>query len=94
MKACPNPARSVPPIVTFTGVLPYRTAPQPCKTDPTAHSAPSGPSIEAYPLGRNLDQYPYSSALRKFKRRYRECPGNVVYLPTSGCLGPGTPDQR
>ena len=94
MQACPSLTRSVPPVVTFTGVLTYRTASQPRKTNPTTHSAYSGPSVEAYPQGKQFDQYPYSSALRKFKRRYRECPGHVVYLQTSGCLGPGTPDQR
>jgi hypothetical protein len=94
MQACPSLTRSVPPLLTITRVLPYRTAPRPRKTNPTPHSAPSRPSLEAYPLGRKLDQYPYRSTLRKFKRRYREWPGNVASALTRGSLGPATPDQR
>jgi hypothetical protein len=33
------------------------------------------PRNQPNPVDRKIDQYPYRRARRKFKRRYRECPG-------------------
>jgi hypothetical protein len=76
-------------LISYSSTSPYCTLPQRPKTKPTSHSAPSAPSAEAHRLGRKIDQYPYSSPPRKFKRRYRECPGYVVRPQSFGSLAPG-----
>ena len=45
------------------------------KTTLASRSESPAPNYQAQPLGRRIDQYPYSTSRRKFKRRYRECPG-------------------
>lgn len=102
-RASPSPTRRVPAISKFQAIALYRTVPQRPKTGPNTHSTCSDPLTEAVPFDRKFDQYPYRSALRKFKRRYREWPGNVLSVVTPALSArplpinanglPGLPDK-